>query len=168
MQTILAACSIVTLSYSMESPVSHIGSRHLCASFASLDFPSLVVALRQHHAHLLDLATQHRHLVLESKGLLAFQQYVRLRGKMAAYNQRAKEAHVRARLRQCWRSWLQRCEHNEEIALGGRTRKARAHAGSKLKHAVLAAWVQYVIQRRHKRKLKALADTHFRENALPK
>lgn len=139
-----------------------------CYCRLSLDCLLLVTALRQHHAHLLDLATQHHHLVLKSKGLLAFQQYVRLRGKMAAYNQQAKEAYVQARLRQCWGAWLLRCEHNEEIALGVQTRKARVYAGSRLKHVVLVAWVQYVIQHRHKKKLKMLADTYFRQSALPK
>lgn len=133
-----------------------------------LDCPCPVVSQRRHHAHLMELAAQHHCQVLRARGLHAFKHYVHHRGKMAHCSQLARESHVRSRLQQCWVKWLQRCEHNEEIALGGLTRRARAHAASKLTHIVLAAWVQYIIQRRLKARLQLLADTHFREHTLPK
>jgi hypothetical protein len=87
---------------------------------------------------------------------------------MVVCNQQARDVCVAAMLRQCWGKWLQRCEHNEEIALGGLTRRARAHAASKLMHAVLGAWVVYIVKCRHRQRLEMLADAHFRECALPR
>ena len=127
-----------------------------------------VVSLRQHKAHLMELASHHHCLVLQSKGLHAFQQYLHQRKQGACHNQLAREFQARARLQQCWAKWLQRCEHNEEIALGGLTRRARAHAARKLTNAVLVAWGEYVSRQRHKKRLMAKADTHFRQGALPK
>ncbi len=111
---------------------------------------------------------QQHTFTLKAKGLQAFRGYLHQQRRMVLYKQQAMEFHVKCRLRQCWGQWLQRCEHNEEIALGPLTRKARGHTAAKLSHKVLAAWVQYIIHCRQRNRLKLAADAHFGDTALPK
>lgn len=119
-------------------------------------------------AELVDLAGQHYTLALKTRVLGAFRGHMLLQRKVDLYKQQARAFHDQCRLQQCWGVWLQRCENNEEIALGPLTRRARHHAASKLSHKVLTAWIQYVIQQRYKKRLKLAADTHFKNTALPK
>lgn len=134
----------------------------------TLDSNSPVVALRRYKAHLLELSTYHRCQALKWKGLLAFQHFLHQQRQARQNKQLATATHSHARLRQCWSRWLQRCEHNEEISLGGASRRARAHAAGKLARLVLAAWVRYTLQCRHKKNLEHRADAHFRQSFLPK
>ena len=117
---------------------------------------------------MLELATLHYSLTLKARGLHAFKHYLHHRRKTEAHKEQAVAFAVKSSMQRCWAKWLQRCEHNEEISLGPLTRRARHHAATKLSHRVMAAWVQYVIHRRQRNRLKSVADTHFREVALPK
>ena len=126
------------------------------------------MALRVHKSDSKELAELHYRLSLQYKSFTSFRRYLVQQRKQSEGTELAKQFHTRTRLQQCWTRWLQRCEHNEEIALGTLTRKARCHVASKLTRKVLEAWVKYVLQRRHKNRLKQVADQHFRESALPK
>lgn len=127
-----------------------------------------VVALRRHRVHMLEVASLHYRLSLQRRGLRGLQLYLQQQRREAHCRRLAVETHTRVRVRRCWDMWLKRCEHNEELVLGALTRQARGHAAAKLTRGVLEAWVEYVVHRRHRTRLKLMADTHFRECALPK
>lgn len=126
------------------------------------------VAVRRHKAHLHQLSNLHLSFMLKSRVVLGFTRYRQLRRTKSCYKKLAHSHCVSSRLRRCWTSWLQRCEHNEEILLGPRSRQARCHASHVMLRKGVASWLRYVRHRRHRKRLKLLADRHFMEVALPK
>ena len=126
------------------------------------------VALRRHNAHLHQLASLHLALTLKSVALLGFTRYHQLQRTKSCYKQLANTHYISSRLRRCWMSWLQRCEHNEEILLGPRSRQARYHASHVMMRKCVASWLVYVRHCRYRKRLKFLADGHFMAVALPK
>ncbi len=75
---------------------------------------------------------------------------------------------MKAKCKEVWRKWLERCEDNEEAMLGSLTRQARAHSSAKMKHKAMEGWLVYVSQCRHWKRLEGMADLCYRENALPR
>lgn len=129
---------------------------------------SVDVAQCWHKTHLGELAELHYSLTLKCKGISSFRRHLVQQRRQSHDEEAAREFHVQTKLKQCWNKWLQRCEHNEEIALGMLTRKARCHVAARRTREAMVAWIKYVVQCRHSSNLKQLAECHFRESTLPK